>query len=195
MRSRLFYAALLIFVAQLESGCQVHARYVYSKPRLDGVSLFRIAENDRLVSADIDLWLLSWNRQGSGLVILPVPFPIDVSDSPSSPFKVTLELKPKREGFSLNPGKVFLRKADDEVLTVKIGSGSQTEGKVIAAGTKMQIPLQAGVSTVLALEFDTNPPAPEDEFFLHIDGVSLHGSPYPIPRIRFAKGSWAGPLR
>jgi hypothetical protein len=188
-----------MFVALLTVGCQAEARHVYSEPRVESNKDVRL-ENGTIFLPDLEIWILSQNRRGMGLMVYPVPMPIDPGDDFSRPYQITISIKPKVDSFSFDPGKLILW-VNTEVKSVpqRIKSGVSTRGVVpletFAPSPIRLIPLRRDVSTTLTLEFDIYPPDPSDTFFLDIEGLTRFGEPYTVPRLRFEKATFRGPMR
>lgn len=169
---------------------------VYSNPKVDAAANVRI-EKGRLFLPDIQLWFLSWNRSGWGMVF-PIPIPFDISDDSKAPFLITIGLTPNRAGFSFDPKQMFVWELPEKKFTpIRIEEGryvkSQVEIGRIPPSLVTTITLPENVSTILTLEFDVSPPDPKQTFFVQIEGLLLNGQRYPVPRIRFERDSGIWP--
>jgi len=170
----------------------------YSNPKVDSTTNIRV-EKGRLSLSDVELWFLSWNRRGWGMVF-PIPIPFDVSDDAKPPFHVTIGLTPDRAGFSFDPRKMFLWEVSDKKIAPShIARGHHIKSQVVI-GTIPRSPvtaitLQENVSTILTLEFDVSPPDPSQTFYVEIEGLLLNGKPYPVPRIRFEQDAGIWPVK
>ena len=195
------YICAIVLISLIWSGCQVQARYAYSAPRLDGDYTTKV-RNGTFHFEDIDLWLLAWNRKGSGLMILPIPIPYDVSDEKQRPFRITVQLEPHRSGFSFNTAKSILSFSKyhaKRFTPTQIQGGSKIKGRTLISrippSDNQIFQLQKGVKTIVDLAFDTAPPEPDEMFFLDIEGLLLEDKPYSVPRIRFEKELFSGTMR
>lgn len=195
------YICVIVLISLIGSGCQVEARYAYSAPRLDGDYTSKV-RNGTFHFEDIDLWLLTWNRKGSGLMILPIPIPLDVRDEVERPFRITVQLEPHRSGFSFSTAKNILSFSKSRVkrfTPTRIQGGSKIKGRTLISrlppSDNQIFELEKGVKTIVDLAFDTTPPDPDEIFFLDIEGLLLEGKLYSVPRIRFEKELFSGTMR
>lgn len=154
----------------------------------------------KIILSKVELWILSRNRKGNAWMVLPFPAPMKWGDDFSKPFQMTISITPRTDGFSFDPGKLFLwDNGRQKNIPKYIKSGTHSNGVVlldrIPRSEVRGIRLQKDITTTVTLEFDILPPDPSEAFFLQLSGLSLFGQPYSVPQLRFEKDSFEGPLR
>lgn len=211
---------LLVLVAT--SGCVVVTYGRYSRAALDdpealgvthaAVSWYGERDGDTFQLRGAHLQLEPLNARavlsvwGFMVPLLPLPgfrnpsqsYAAQVSQAPA--FLLTLRLRASREGVSLDPGQVALRRADGSVARPRgywgLDSGGSCRGFVRSA---QQVPPHPPSGAALPIPprelacvtwlFELEAPAPAERFALELTGLQTGSGPLLREAVRFEPGS------